>query len=92
MGWISLKWGTGLKTEKVSLRLKFDAESEKVGPGIPISDLGAKKCQKRAKKRIFGPNMGEKNFKKGFYYFFHKIDLKLRIVIDLQLHTTFQQK
>ena len=43
----------------MSLRLKFDVESEKVGPGIPINDLGVKKCQKRAKKRNFGPNMGE---------------------------------
>ena len=74
----------------MSLRLKFDAESEKVGPGIPISDLGAKKCQKRAKKRIFGPNMGEKNFKKGFYYFFHKIDLKLRIVIEFHIFPIYR--
>ena len=46
--------------EKVSLSLKFDAESEKVGPGIPISDLGAKKCQKRAKNAFLGPIWAKK--------------------------------
>ena len=49
-------------TEAVLLRLKFDEEYDAVGPGIVIRDLGAKKCQKHAKKRILGPKMDEKNF------------------------------
>ena len=51
------KMGRLLKcTEKVLLRLKFNEEHDAVGPGIVISNLGAKKCQKRAK-------IGEKTFK-----------------------------
>jgi hypothetical protein len=49
-------------TEKVLLRLKFNEEHDAVGPGIVISNLGAKKCQKHAKKHIFWPKIGEKNF------------------------------
>ena len=57
------KMGSLLKcTENVLLRLKFDEEHDAVGPGIVISNLGAKKCQKHAKKHIFWPKIGEKNF------------------------------
>ena len=63
------------------LRLKFDEEHDAIGPGIVIRTLGAEKCQKHAKKHIFAPKMDEKNFKKRFLVFSHKIDLKLRIVI-----------
>ena len=37
-----------------------DAESEKVGPGIVLSKLGAKMGQNHAKKHVFGPKIGEK--------------------------------
>ena len=56
-------------TEKVLLRLKFDEEHDAVGPGIVISNLGAKKCQKHAKKNIFWPKIGEKTFKTVFTAF-----------------------
>ena len=58
-------------TEKVLLRLKFDEEHDAVGPGIVISNLGAKKYQKHANKTHFlTQNFREKkHFKSGFTAF-----------------------
>ena len=85
------KMGRLLKcTEKVLLRLKFNEEHDAVGPGIVISNLGAKKCQKHAKKHIFWPKIGEKNFEKCFYWFFHKIDIKSHIVIEFQIFPIYR--
>ena len=51
-------------TEKVLLRLKFNEEHDGVGPGIVISNLGAKKCQKHAKNTFFGPKLAKKLLKR----------------------------
>ena len=77
-------------TEAVLLRLKFDEEYDAVGPRIVIRDLGAKKCQKHAKKRILRPKMDEKNFKKRFLVFSDKIDLKLHIVIEFRSFSIYR--
>ena len=70
LDWPKNKTGRLLKisTEKVLLRLKFNEEHDAVGPGIVISNLGAKKCHKHAKNTFFGPKLA-KTFKTVFTAF-----------------------
>ena len=67
-----------------------DAESKKVGPGIVISNLGTKKCQKHAKNHILSPKMGEFFFTKSFYCSSHRIDLKLCIVTEFYISLIYR--